>query len=172
MPIGRSTNRSETSKKCTTKDLQDWLVHFNGKTHGIAARLAYTDQITGQVQNMRIELKERPIQTSNNALNTMRHQSKLKEIKQNKYLPVALRWCNLTSGNLSEVCSLRRFTGGHAPDKTRRHRAILWSWKPLWRKRMDLRRDTTIEAILEQLIASGATDLSHPNRTNYVYLLN
>ena len=115
MPIGRSTNRSETSKKCTTKDLQDWLVHFNGKTHGIAARLAYTDRITGQVQNMRIELKERPIQTSNNALHTMRRQSKLKEIKQNKYLPVALRWCNLASGNLSEVCTLRRFTGGGMP---------------------------------------------------------
>jgi len=115
MPIGRSTNRSETSKKCTTKDLQDWFVHFNGKTHGIAARLAYTDRITGQVQNMRIELKERPIQTSNNALHTMRRQSKLKEIKQNKYLPVALRWCNLTSGNLSEVCTLRRFTGGACP---------------------------------------------------------
>jgi hypothetical protein len=37
---------------------------------------------------------------------------------------------------------------------------------------MDLRRDTTIESILEQLIATGATGLSHPNRTNYVYLLN
>ncbi len=24
-------------------------------------------------------------------------------------------YCNLTSGNLSEVCALRRFTGGHAP---------------------------------------------------------
>jgi len=26
------------------------------------------------------------------------------------------RWyCNLMSGNLSEVCALMRFTGGHAP---------------------------------------------------------
>ena len=24
-------------------------------------------------------------------------------------------YCNLMSGNLSEVCALRRFTGGHAP---------------------------------------------------------
>ena len=75
MPIGRSTNRSETSKKCTTKDLQDWLVHFNGKMNRIAAGLVYTDRITGQVQKMRIELKERPIQTSNDALNIMRRQS-------------------------------------------------------------------------------------------------
>jgi hypothetical protein len=29
------------------------------------------------------------------------------------------RWyCNLMSGNLSEVCALMRFTGGHAPHKT------------------------------------------------------
>ena len=38
------------------------------------------------------------------------------------------RWyCNLMSGNLSEVCALMRFTG--VPSKTRRHRAIPWSWK-------------------------------------------
>ncbi len=34
------------------------------------------------------------------------------------------------SGNLSEVCALRRFTGGLAPpSETRRHRTIPWSWK-------------------------------------------
>ncbi len=69
-------------------------------------------------------------------------------------------YCNLMSGNLSEVCALRRFTGGLAPPVKRG--AIVLSHgvvKPSWRKRMDLRHTTTIEAVLEHLIANGATDL-------------
>lgn len=35
------------------------------------------------------------------------------EYKKPQLLPS--RWCNLMSGNLSEVCAEMRFTGGHAP---------------------------------------------------------
>ncbi len=46
-----------------------------------------------------------------------------------------------------------------ASSETRRHRTIPWSCKHSWRKRMELRHTTTIEAVLEHLIANGATDL-------------
>jgi polar amino acid transport system permease protein len=41
--------------------------------------------------------------------------TRISEVLLERLMQRLTRYCNLMSGNLSEVCALSRFTGGHAP---------------------------------------------------------
>ena len=89
-PIRPSTDPIATSKLFAAKDLQAGLERFRSNMDRIEARLSDTDEVTGQVQNLLIRLKELSIQASNDTLNTADRMSIQKEVTQHKNALVAL----------------------------------------------------------------------------------
>ena len=97
-PIRPSTDPIATSKLFAAKDLQAGLERFRSNMNRIEARLSDTDEVTGQVQNLLIRLKELSIQASNDTLNAADRMSIRKEVTQHKNALVALANSRDTQG--------------------------------------------------------------------------